>query len=185
MTLYSVLYNSSLWSRWFCDVDGSSIDCEKKMLVLLHWVSWKHWNCSGPSAAGNIVCFVDRIVDAALCCSALERSYTCRASSERCPVLSWTFQSTSSSKTVICLVSSNSHNKLLILLQCCCTHCFHHVLQTVFPSGTAMASWVARIDLFLFGPVSEVTQCPVGASVSVLSVLGVKPLRVLRILHYI
>ncbi len=30
-----------------------------------------------------------------------------------------------------------------------------------------MASWV---DVFLFGPVSEVTQCPVGAFVSVLGV---------------
>ncbi len=43
-----------------------------------------------------------------------------------------------------------------------------------------MASWVGLM-FFLFGPVSEVTQCPVGASVSV---LGVKPLRVLRVLHY-
>ncbi len=31
---------------------------------------------------------------------------------------------------------------------------------------------MGRVDVFLFGPVSEVTQCPVGASVSV---LGVKP----------
>ncbi len=69
------------------------------------------------------------------------------------------FSSTSSSKNVICLVSSNSFAVLLHTL-------FHHVLQTVFPSGTAVNhGFLGRVDVFLFGPVSEVTQCPVGEAV--------------------